>query len=47
MKLMMHFEGAYASDFSGNPHKTPRCSYNQVLYRLDLDSPALRAARIE
>jgi hypothetical protein len=42
---LIHFEGTYTNDFSGNPAKTPRYNYNQVLYRLDLDSPALRAAR--
>jgi hypothetical protein len=41
----IHFEGTYTNDFSGNPVKTPRYNYNQVLYRLDLGSPALRAAR--
>jgi hypothetical protein len=38
----IHFEGTYTSDFSGNPDKTPRYDYNQVLYRLDLDSAVLR-----
>jgi hypothetical protein len=32
----IHFEGTYTNDFSGNPYKTPRYNYNQVLYRLDL-----------
>jgi hypothetical protein len=41
----IHFEGTYTNDFSGNPEKTPRYNYNQVLYRLDLDAAALRAAR--
>ncbi|MGL4549956.1 MAG: hypothetical protein ACRC33_02110, partial [Gemmataceae bacterium] len=41
----VHFEGTYTSDFSGSPHKTPRYEYNQMLYRLDLDDPALRSAR--
>ncbi len=41
----IHFEGTYTNDFSGNPVKTARYNYNQVLYRLDLDAPALRAAR--
>jgi hypothetical protein len=44
---LVHFEGTYTNDFSGNPDKTPRYNYNQVLYRLDLDAPALRAARVE
>jgi hypothetical protein len=41
----IHFEGTYTNDFSNNPHRTPRYNYNQVLYRLDLDAPALRAAQ--
>lgn len=43
----IHFEGTYTNDFSGNPDKTPRYNYNQVLYRLDLDAPALRIVRAE
>jgi hypothetical protein len=30
------FEGTYANTFSGNPEKTPRYDYNQVMYKLDL-----------
>lgn len=41
---LIHFEGTYTNEFSGNPHRTPRYNYNQVLYRLDLDAPPLRAA---
>jgi hypothetical protein len=41
---LIHFEGTYTNDFSGNPEKTPRYNYNQVLYRLDLDAGALRPA---
>ena len=44
---LIHFEGTYGNEFSGNPWKTPRYNYNQVLYRLDLDSEALRKARVE
>jgi hypothetical protein len=44
---VIHFEGTYTNDFSGNPHKTPRYNYNQVLYRLDLDAPELAPARVE
>ncbi len=43
---IIHFEGTYTSDFSGNPDKTPRYDYNQVLYRLDLDDAALNPARV-
>jgi hypothetical protein len=41
----IHFEGTYTNDFSGNPEKTPRYNYNQVLYRLDLNAEALTQAR--
>ncbi len=41
----IHFEGTYTNDFSGNPEKTARYNYNQVLYRLDLDAEGLRGAR--
>lgn len=44
---LIHFEGTYTNDFSGNPERTPRYNYNQVLYRLDLDAPGLRAAARE
>jgi hypothetical protein len=43
----IHFEGTYTNDFSGNPHKTPRYNYNQVLYRLDLGADTLRPARAD
>ncbi len=43
----IHFEGTYTNDFSGNSDATPRYQYNQILYRLDLDAPALQAARVE
>ena len=36
----IHFEGTYTNDFSGNPEKTPRYNYNQMLYRLNLDAAA-------
>ncbi len=39
---IIFFEGTYAETFSGNPVKTPRYDYNQVLYKLDLDDPRLR-----
>jgi hypothetical protein len=35
------FEGTYTRQFSGSTVATPRWDYNQVLYRLDLDDPAL------
>ena len=43
----IHFEGTYCNTFSGNPHKTPRYDYNQILYRLDLDDPRLKSAFVE
>ncbi len=44
---LLHFEGTYTNEFSGNPDRTPRYNYNQVLYRLDLSAVALRAALVE
>ncbi|NNJ26525.1 hypothetical protein [Alienimonas chondri] len=43
---LIAFEGTFTRDFSGNPVKAPRYEYNQVLYRLDLDDPALKAAQV-
>jgi hypothetical protein len=39
------FEGTYTRQFADKPEATPRYDYNQVLYRLDLDEPALMPAR--
>lgn len=39
------FEGTYTTLFTDNKVKTPRYDYNQMLYRLDLDDPALAPAR--
>jgi hypothetical protein len=39
------FEGTYTMQFADHAHPTPRYDYNQVLYRLDLDDPAVKAAR--
>jgi hypothetical protein len=44
---VIHFEGTYTNTFSGNPDRTPRYDYNQVLYRLNLDAEALRSVRAE
>ena len=41
----IYFEGTYTNDFSGNPEKTPRYNYNQVLYRLDVGDAGLKAVR--
>ena len=35
------FEGTYTAEFADHPVKTARYNYNQILYRLDLDDPAL------
>jgi hypothetical protein len=43
---VIHFEGTYTNDFSGNSDRTPRYNYNQVLYRLDLGAAGLEPARI-
>lgn len=37
----IYFEGTYTNTFSGNPIKTPRYEYNQVMYKLDLTDPRL------
>jgi len=37
----IYFEGTYTNTFSGNPIKTPRYDYNQVMYKLELDDPRL------
>jgi hypothetical protein len=38
------FEGTYTHQFADRPQPTPRYDYNQILYRLDLNDPALTAA---
>jgi hypothetical protein len=39
------FEGTYTMQFANRPEPTPRDDYNQILYRLDLDDPALKSAQ--
>lgn len=39
------FEGTYTKQFADRPEPTPGHDYNQILYRIDLDDPRLRAAR--
>lgn len=39
------FEGTYTMQFANHPAPTPRYDYNQILYRLDLDDPALKPAQ--
>jgi hypothetical protein len=41
---VIHFEGTYTKEFSGNPEKTPRYDYNQILYRLDLGAAWVKGA---
>jgi hypothetical protein len=41
----LFFEGTYTMQFADKPAPTPRYDYNQILYRLDLDDPALRPAQ--
>ena len=36
---LIHFEGSYTVEFSGNEMPTPRWDYNQVLYQVDLSKP--------
>lgn len=38
---VIYFEGTYVNTFSGNPDRTPRYDYNQIMYRLDLADPRL------
>lgn len=42
---LLFFQGTYTLTFANKPIPTPRYDYNQILYRLDLDDPALRAAQ--
>jgi len=39
------FEGTYTTEFADHPNPTPRHNYNQILYRLDLNDPALGPAQ--
>lgn len=39
------FEGTYTATFADHAEPTPRYEYNQILYRLDLDDPALARIR--
>lgn len=42
---LIYLEGTYTRMFSGAAVSTPRYDYNQVMYRLDLSDPRLRAER--
>ncbi|MEI6715370.1 MAG: hypothetical protein WCO60_16560 [Verrucomicrobiota bacterium] len=46
-KPWLYFEGTYTVFFTKNNAPTPRYDYNQILYRLDLDDPALKPAQRE
>lgn len=39
------FEGTYTREFADHAPPTARYDYNQILYRLDLDDPALKAVQ--
>jgi len=41
---VIYFEGTYTKTFSGAKIPTPRYDYNQIMYRLDLADPRLKAA---
>ena len=41
---LLFFEGTYTKEFANHAQATPRYDYNQILYRLDLDDPGLKAA---
>ena len=41
----LFFEGTYTMQFANKPTPTPRHDYNQILYRLELDDPALKPAQ--
>jgi len=40
---VIYFEGTYTAEFSGNDSPTARYNYNQIMYRLDLADPRLKA----
>lgn len=42
---LIYFEGTYAQTFSGREEPTPFYDYNQIMYRLDLADPRLKAAQ--
>ncbi len=41
---VIYFEGTWSLEFSGNPLAPARYDYNELMYRLDLDDPRLKAA---
>ncbi|EMI18312.1 coagulation factor 5/8 type domain protein [Rhodopirellula maiorica SM1] len=44
-KPILLFEGTYTAEFANQAVPTPYYDYNQILYRLDLDDPALQPAQ--
>lgn len=42
---IIHFQGTWSLEFSGNPLAPARYDYNQLMYRLDLADPRLKAAQ--
>lgn len=43
---IIYFEGTYTTSFSAAKEQTPRYDYNQIMYRLSLDSSRLAPAQI-
>jgi hypothetical protein len=42
---VLYFEATYTQSFSGNPDRTPRYDYNQIMYRLDLSDSRMNLPR--
>jgi hypothetical protein len=42
---IVFFEGTFTMQFADKPQPAPRYDYNQMIYRLDLDDPALAPAQ--
>lgn len=42
---VIYFEGTWSLEFSGNPLAPARYDYNQLMYRLDLADPRMKAVR--
>ncbi len=44
---LLFFEGTYSATFTDHAEPTPGYDYNQILYRLDLDDPALSGVQLD
>ena len=42
---VIYFEGTWSLEFSGNPLAPARYDYNELMYRLDLAAPGLKAVQ--